>query len=228
MGIFQRYIKTDKTGNPIHGKDGKPQRQGPWFMQYPYARNPETGKIRYRTEKASFSKKKAEKMWHAKVDSFQEKDKFGAAIDIEMTFSQLIDWGHFGSLVYGDTKRKLYALAVLEAYSGMLYVEFTHSQNQAALHQCLLNAFIFFEGSPKEILVDNMLTAVTERQGAVVRFNDAFLNFLRTFNIVPVPCNPAAPNEKGKVESAIKYLRQNFWPLRSFADLADCQLQVQK
>jgi integrase len=93
MGIFQRYIKTDKTGNPIIGKDGKPQRQGPWFMQYPYARNPETGKIRYRTEKASFSKKKAEKMWQTKVDSFQEKDKFGTAIDIEMTFSELIDWG---------------------------------------------------------------------------------------------------------------------------------------
>ncbi|HIJ57472.1 MAG TPA: hypothetical protein HPQ03_15310 [Deltaproteobacteria bacterium] len=28
-----------------------------------------------------------------------------------------IDWGHFGSLTYGDTKRKLYALAVIESYS---------------------------------------------------------------------------------------------------------------
>jgi transposase len=139
-----------------------------------------------------------------------------------------IDWGHFGSLLYGETKRKLYALAVLEAHSRMLYVEFTHSQNQSALHQCLLNAFIFFGGSPKEILVDNMLTAVIERQGNVVRFNDAFLDFLRIFNITPIACSPGAPNEKGKVESAIKYLRQNFWPLRSFGDLTDVQLQVQK
>jgi transposase len=139
-----------------------------------------------------------------------------------------IDWGHFGSLLYGQTKRKLYALAVLESYSRMLYVEFTHSQNQSALHQCLLNAFIFFSGSPKEILVDNMLTAVIERQGTVIRFNDAFLDFLRIFNIRPVACTPGAPNEKGKVESAIKYLRQNFWPLRSFEDLTDVQLQAQK
>jgi len=50
------------------------------------------------------------------------------------------------------------------------------------LHQCLLNASIFFEGSPKEILVDNMRTAITERQGAAARFNDAFLDFLRTFS----------------------------------------------
>lgn len=139
-----------------------------------------------------------------------------------------IDWGHFGSLLYGETKRKLYALVVLEAYSRMLYVEFTHSQNQSSLHQCLLNAFIFFGGSPKEVLVDNMLTAVIERQGTVIRFNDAFLDFLRIFNIRPIACTPGAPNEKGKVESAIKYLRQNFWPLRSFDDLTDVQLQVQK
>lgn len=139
-----------------------------------------------------------------------------------------IDWGHFGSLSYGNTKRKLYALAVLEAHSRMLYVEFTHSQKQSALHQGLLNAFLFFDGTPNEIVVDNMLTAVIERQGAVVRFNDAFLDFLRIFAITPVACNPGAPYEKGKVESAIKYIRQNFWPLRSFADLADVQSQVRQ
>ncbi len=35
-----------------------------------------------------------------------------------------IDWGHFGSLAYGGTTRKLYALAVLEAHSRMLYRTF--------------------------------------------------------------------------------------------------------
>jgi integrase len=93
MGIFQRYIKTDKSGNSIIGKNGKALREGPWFIQYPYARNPQTGKIKYRTEKASFSKKKAEKMWQAKVDAFQEMDILGVAIDIKMTFCELIDWG---------------------------------------------------------------------------------------------------------------------------------------
>ena len=40
-------------------------------------KDPETGKVKYRTEKASFSKKKAQKMWQAKVDAFQEKEKSG-------------------------------------------------------------------------------------------------------------------------------------------------------
>ena len=42
-----------------------------------------------------------------------------------------------------------------------------------------------------------MLTAVTERVGSMVRFNESFLNFLRQFSITPVACNIRAPHEKG-------------------------------
>ncbi len=137
-----------------------------------------------------------------------------------------IDWGHFGSLVYGDSSKKLYALAVIESHSRMLYVGFTHSQKQEALHQCLVEAFRYFGGTPREIVVDNMLTAVTERVGSMVRFNEAFLDFLRHFSITPVACNIRAPHEKGKIENSIKYLRHNFWPLKTFSDLEDVNHQV--
>jgi transposase len=137
-----------------------------------------------------------------------------------------IDWGHFGSLAYQETMRKLYALAVIECYSRTAYVEFTHSQNQSCLHQALLNAFRYFGGSPAELVVDNMLSAVIERQGSLIRFNDAFLDFLRIFHIIPVACNRAAPHEKGKIENTIKYLRHNFWPLRTFTGLCDVNSQI--
>lgn len=135
-----------------------------------------------------------------------------------------IDWGHFGSLTYGNTERKLYCMAVIECYSRMLYLEFTHSQRQETLHRCLLNAFQFFQGTPKELVHDNMLTAVIERDGPLIRFNEAFLTFLMPFKILPIACNVARPHEKGKVEKgAIHYIRYNFWPLRSFKDLKDLQ-----
>ena len=137
-----------------------------------------------------------------------------------------VDWGHFGSLLYGKTPRKLYCLAVIEAHSRMLYGEFTHSQNQDTLHQALLNAFLFFEGTCHEMVVDNMATAVTERQGPLIRFNEAFLEFLRPFRIVPRACHPYQPQEKGKIEKGgIHYIRHNFWPLRSFVDLVDINHQ---
>jgi len=137
-----------------------------------------------------------------------------------------VDWGHFQSLEYENVRRKLYALAVVEAHSRMLYIHFTHSQKQEHLHMGLLAAFIYFGGTPREIVVDNMMTAVTERSGSLIRFNEAFLDFLRVFRINPRACNIRAPHEKGKVETSIKYLRSNFWPLRNFVNLDDVQDQV--
>lgn len=137
-----------------------------------------------------------------------------------------LDWGHFGSLPYGNTKRKLYCLAVLECHSRLLYLEFTHSQKQEAVQQGLLHAFQFMGGTCREAVVDNMVTAVIERVGPVVRFNDAFLEFLRPFKIKPFACHKAQPQEKGKVENIIKYIRYNFWPLRTFKNLAEVQIQA--
>jgi transposase len=135
-----------------------------------------------------------------------------------------IDWGHFGALAYGATARQLSCLAVIACHSRLLYLEFTHSQRQDTLHRCLLNALHFFQGTPKELVHDNMLTAVLEREGPLVRFNEHFLTFLRPFQITPVACNVAQPQEKGKVEKgAIHDIRYNFWPLRTFRDLTDLQ-----
>jgi transposase len=161
-----------------------------------------------------------------KVRGSRKKRKAYARFESPPGKQMQVDWGHFGSLPYGDTRRKLYALVVIEAFSRMLFVHFTHSQDQASLHQCLLAAFKFFGGSPEELVVDNMATAVVERLGALVRFNAAFLQFLRPFGVTPVACNPGAPYEKGKVESAVKYLRKNFMPLRRFADLEDVNRQA--
>lgn len=138
------------------------------------------------------------------------------------------DWGYFGMIACGNVKRKLSAFAITESYSRMLYVEFTHSQKQAVLHQCLLNAFSYFGGTPMELLVDNMVTAVIERQGRIVRFNDSFLDFLRPLRINPVACNVRQPQEKGKIERSIGYIRRNFWPLRDIKDLADANIQVRR
>jgi hypothetical protein len=72
-----------------------------------------------------------------------------------------------------------------------------------------------------------MLTAVIEREGPVIRFNERFLDFLRPLGIVPRACNVGKAHEKGKVEKgAIHYIRNNFWPLRTFTDLSDLQAQA--
>jgi len=81
MGIFKKY--RDKNGEPA----------GPWFIQYPVGRDPSTGKIRYRTRKASWKKKKAQEMFRAKQDEFYQKERFGVIADPDLSFSQLMEWG---------------------------------------------------------------------------------------------------------------------------------------
>ena len=93
MGIFQRYLKKDRSGNTVIGKDGKPAKTGPWFIQYPHARNPKTGEVQYKTLKASWHKKKAREILLKKQEEFYLSERLGAPPKIEMTFVELIDWG---------------------------------------------------------------------------------------------------------------------------------------
>jgi len=137
-----------------------------------------------------------------------------------------IDWGHFGALDYAGTPRKLYAFCLVESHSRKMYVEFTHSQSFETFVRCHLHAFATMGGIARELWYDNLATAVAEHDGNLVRFHPRFLAFAREAGFFPRACHVAAAWEKGKVERAIGYLRQNFWPLRRFIDLADVNLQA--
>jgi transposase len=139
-----------------------------------------------------------------------------------------VDWGHFGSLSYSGDIRKLYAFVLVDAHSRMLYVEFTHSQSFETFLRCHVHAFAAMGGVAREIAYDNLASAVAEHDGRLVRFHPRFLGFAREYRFFPHACNPASGWEKGKVERAIGYLRQNFWPLREFKDLYDVNRQVRQ
>src|SRR5262252_5936843 len=139
-----------------------------------------------------------------------------------------VDWGHFGSLDYSGDQRKLYAFALVDAHSRMLYLEFTHSQSFETFARCHIHAFTALGGVAREISYDNLATAVAEHDGRLVRFLPRFLGFAREYGFFPHACNPASGWEKGKIERAIGYLRQNFWPLREFTDLHDVNRQVRQ
>jgi transposase len=139
-----------------------------------------------------------------------------------------VDWGHFGALVYNGATRKLYAFCLVESHSRKMYLEFTHSQTFETFTRCHIHAFQFFSGTAREIWFDNLATAVAEHDGNLVRFNPRFLAFARECSFVPRACHVRAAWEKGKVERAIGYVRQNFWPLRSFTDLADVNAQARQ
>ena len=56
--------------------------------------------------------------------------------------------------------------------------------------------------------------------------NRTSTEFSGHYRYEPRPCAPARGNEKGRVERAIRYVRENFFAARSFADLDDLNAQA--
>jgi transposase len=111
----------------------------------------------------------------------------------------------------------------------MQYLEFTQSRCFETIVRCHIHAIQFLNGVSREIWFDNLATTVAEHDGRLVRFHPRFLAFAREFNSYPLACNPAAGREKGEVERAgIGYVRQNFWPLGEYSDLANVSRQARE
>ena len=96
-----------------------------------------------------------------------------------------VDWGHFGSLDYQGDQRKLYAFALVDGHSRMLYLEFTHSQSFETFVRCHVHAFQTLNGVAREICYDNLATAVAEHDGRLVRFHPRFLGLCPRVQLLP-------------------------------------------
>ena len=121
-----------------------------------------------------------------------------------------VDWANCGTVQIGSAVRKLSCFVMVLSYSRMLYLEFRLSQCLEDFVQCHINAFNFFGGVPRKILYDNVKTVVLSRLGSDIRMNPRFVACAGVFLFEPVCCNPGRGNEKGKVESGIKYIRSSF------------------
>ena len=119
-----------------------------------------------------------------------------------------VDWGSFGSVNVGNTRRKLSFFVMVLCYSRMMYVEFTLSQKMEHFLQCHQNAFAYFGGIPEKIMIDNLKTGVIEhKMGQEVQFNPGYLDFAKHYDFKPIACNVRSPQEKGRVENGVSYVK---------------------
>ena len=68
-----------------------------------------------------------------------------------------VDWGSYGSVNVGQTRRRLSFFVMVLCYSRMMYLEFTVSQTMEHFLNAHGNAFRAFGGVPEKIMVDNLL-----------------------------------------------------------------------
>jgi transposase len=137
-----------------------------------------------------------------------------------------VDWGHFGYVMIGKAKRPLMAFVMVLSFSRKIFLRFYLNQQMANFlhgHEAAFNAF---GGVPRVLLYDNLRSAVIERQGDAIRFNPTLLSFAAHYRFEVRPVAVARGNEKGRVERAIRYVRDNFFPARQWKDSDDLNQQA--
>ena len=137
-----------------------------------------------------------------------------------------VDWGHFGHLQIGRARRPLMAFVMVVSWSRQIFLQFSLDARMESFLRGHVAAFSAWNGLPRILLYDNLKSAVLERQGDAIRFHPTLLEFAGHYRFEPRPVAPARGNEKGRVERAIRYIRDSFFAARTFADLDDLNMQA--
>ena len=131
------------------------------------------------------------------------------------------DWGQTRTEVAGRLCTVNFAVNIL-GYSRHFHVWAGPSQDAEHTYESLVQAFRYFGGVPKRVLVDNQKAAVIRHDsGGRVVFNAGFLELANHYGFAARACRPQRPRTKGKTERMVGYVKHHFFQrYRSFDSYA--------
>ena len=122
-----------------------------------------------------------------------------------------VDWKESMKLV--NNKGEIFEINIflmILGYSRFKYIKLTSDRTQDTLFRCMVEAFSYFSGSPREILFDNMKTVVDKARTTTteVVFNKRFIEFSNDAGFTPLACVGYRPKTKGKVETLARIMER--------------------
>jgi len=112
------------------------------------------------------------------------------------------------------------------AWSRHQYAEIVRDQKIETWLGCHRRAFEFFGGVPARVIIDNPKCAITKACYHDPEVQRSYAAFAEGCGFLVSPCPPRDPQKKGRVESGVKYIKNNFMPLRDFRSLRDANEQL--
>jgi len=137
-----------------------------------------------------------------------------------------LDWGHFGYVQIGRAKRPLMAFVMVLSWSRQIFLRFYLNQRMESFLRGHVAAFDAWGALPRVLLYDNLKSAVLERRDDAIRFHPTLLALSAHYHFEPRPVAVARGNEKGRVERAIRYIRDSFFAGRQWSDIDDLNTQA--
>jgi hypothetical protein len=133
-----------------------------------------------------------------------------------------VDFGTGAPVINPDGKRrKTNVFRIVLSHSRKAYSEATFTQTTEDFFRCLENAFAHFGGVPKTLVIDNLKAAVAHPDWFDPELTPKVQSFCRHYGTVILPTKPYTPRHKGKIESGVKYVKNNALKARQFTSLEE-------
>ncbi len=141
-----------------------------------------------------------------------------------------VDFGRLGYLFDKaiNRLRALYALVVTLVFSRYQYVHITRRQDLLALIGGIEDAWVFFGGVTRRLIIDNLKAAVVKSSRYEPVFNRTFLEYSQYQGFIIDPAIARHPQGKATVERQIPYVRENFFKGEQFIDCEQVQREALK
>lgn len=138
-----------------------------------------------------------------------------------------VDFGYVGYTPDNAGKRrKTWVFNMRLSYSRLDFYKKVYDQRVETFIECHIEAFKYFGGVPETVRIDNLKAAILEANFYEPVYQRLYKNFADHYGFRSVPCRIYRPNDKGKVESGIKYGKGNFFAGRTFTDGDDLDRQL--
>jgi len=134
-----------------------------------------------------------------------------------------VDFGYAGLVprAPGEPPAKTWVFVMTLSHSRHQYVELVQDQTVGtwlALHR---NAFAFFGGVPRKIVLDNLKAGIIKASVTDPEVQRAYRECAEHYGFIISPCVPRSPEHKGKVERDIQYVKRSFLAGRTFRSLEE-------
>jgi transposase len=140
-----------------------------------------------------------------------------------------VDFGYVGFTLDNQAKRrKTWVFNMRLSYSRLDFYKKVYDQKVETFILCHIEAFQYFSGVPRTIKIDNLKAAILQANFYEPIYQQLYKQFAEFYHFQPLPCRIYQPNDKGKVESGIKYVKINFFSGRHFKDSDDVDRQLSK
>lgn len=138
-----------------------------------------------------------------------------------------VDFGYVGRTKDNDGKlRKTWVFNMKMSYSRKDFYKKVYNQRVETFIECHEEALRYFGGVPQYVRIDNLKAGILEASFYEPINQKLYQDFASYYGFDIIPCRVYRPNDKGKVESGIKYVKNNFIPGRKFISGDDLDRQM--